>query len=389
MFKLILTIAVVSLGLSPTSAAHADPYLDGTAQLAALIEGGELVGAQQKVIELRALYSQDYALALQHGWLATQLGATEEAAAAYQRAAELSGGADEADLGLALSWIELGDERAASAVADIDDPKVRAEARAALDAAEAATAFEFGASGALFSTTYTRQTARDSALGVQASADFAWGPALLDFDVRALSYGYKGDPGRRNQAGASFSQTELYGGLGYAALDWGVQAQYGTVFDASSGSDVQIVGGSLRWSPYGDLVLEESSSFYAAENVHRLALSWRVPFGDWFTTFGGATQFVGSDTYSNGFLTAGWAADDSALWVGGKLGDEYKPVYLAFPAIFNGDELLEFGASAGGSLALSERWWLAASYSWDRLELDGASADAHTVSVSLGAHTWE
>ncbi len=51
-------------------------------ELMALIEANNWEAAQHKVVELRAVYSQDYTLALQHGWIATQQGNHDEAAAA-------------------------------------------------------------------------------------------------------------------------------------------------------------------------------------------------------------------------------------------------------------------------------------------------------------------
>ncbi|MCA9705319.1 MAG: hypothetical protein KDK70_05690 [Myxococcales bacterium] len=174
-----------------------------------------------------------------------------------------------------------------------------------------------------------------------------------------------------------------------AGVTWpvaGALLQYGLLLDPGL-RDVHAVGTSLRWSPWGDVLLAASVTLEGDHPRPRLAPSWRLPVHPHVWLHPGASlQVDGSDALGTGRVTVTVHGSPGAVWLGGMGGRERRPALLDVPVIFNLAEDLRYGVWLGGHLALPRGLGLLASYELYGLEpADPAAplAQAHYVSVGL------
>ncbi len=180
---------------------------------------------------------------------------------------------------------------------------------------------------------------------------------------------------------------------GYFDVGWGMRAggfalHYGIVYDGSgmlgTSHHVGITG---RWSPFGDIEVDVAGSFYDDMKIVRAEPSWRIPIA-----FGlsirpaAAIADAGGEVLATGMGTLAFDAQRFHLWVGGKYGDEVRPVYFAVPVVYDVTERIPYGAWAGVSVNATRDFRLSLSYAMDRLKQpSGTASDAHTLSLGAAA----
>jgi opacity protein-like surface antigen len=145
------------------------------------------------------------------------------------------------------------------------------------------------------------------------------------------------------------------------------------------------VGISGRWSPFGDLELRATASFYDDLKVLRAEPSWRIPIALGLSIRPGvAVEDAAGVVLATGLATLSFDHRRFGLWVGGKYGDEVRPVLFAVPVVVDVVERIPYGAWAGVRVNASDDVRIHLSYAMDRLkQTDGTQTSAHTL--SLGA----
>ncbi|MCB9688352.1 MAG: tetratricopeptide repeat protein [Alphaproteobacteria bacterium] len=333
-------------------------------------------GDLEELEALRARYPQDYALALEVGWLAFQEGRYALAEEAYTDAATLSGGSRDAVLGLAWTRQRLGDRRGALALLDqldADDPAV-AELRAAtrdpayavLLAGGAWTALPSGDGGPATSATEVRAGASGR------SAHLGGGAVLVvtqtPLDVGALDVATWGHA----DAGSALGGVELVGALFVDPNG-----------DLTPGG---VIGGVARWSPWGDGRLEASWTHPRGElpQVVRLSPSWFLPFGPIGVEPLAAVQLTDGEVLPSGGGTLWLVTRPLALWAGGRGGPQQSVTLLRLRASAAWPDRETAGAWAGLRLGRVDRAWVAGQWAGAWFDAAGARPRiANTLSLTL------
>lgn len=349
--------ALVTDGPAPSadapaaSVAPVDPYDDAFQRSAAEDRAGRLESAIAILRDAERLYPDDYPLALQLAWLLFRAERWQEAQHAYERADQLSHGAYDARLGLAWSRARLGDCEDAErrfGVLRTERPE-DARVRDGIAHCEAATRTRVTAWGAATLHEYASHPTKSQGFGVAAGLVALPGAFQVAAAYRGTWLAYDGAAARPPSALESFVQHEAYGTLGVGSKLLGVSAHYAFVYDGSaSTSSSHHVGATLRWSPFGDLLLAESTSLYADQNVHRLELSWRLPVSGGLSVRPAmAGQYAGRTWGGAGYLTLLGDHGRFGWWLGGKGGREIRPLYFGQSIVFNWAESISAGATAG------------------------------------------
>ena len=364
--------------------AHADDYEETFERALQLEEDERYDEAISELTPLAEHYPQDYKVRLQLAWLHFRAGRYAEALPHYEKAYALSNGALDPTLGLGWTHAKLGDNERAKTyfeeALDRDSDNASAkEGLALLEAAPdvaAATSWyvDLFAGGAtrFYSDATNLSVAAGPVLGVGVGrGDFALGATYrglgyqADSDTRfglaSQHQGMNDDARRSNSTGSgdtagatSSSQSELgwqheiYGTLAYGTAGWGVSAHYARIASGEvDGHDANVGGGVVRLSPFGDITLEASYSAYPDENVWRISPGWQLPIIDGFYIRpSGAFQVTTrmGDTYWTGSIATGWTSEGTSVEIGGKYGEQWRPVYLTLPVAYNDDGVIEWGA---------------------------------------------
>ena len=322
--------------LTPT-VASADAYTDAFERSAAEEKAGHWDAALAILHGAEAQYPEDYAIALQIGWVAFRAERWDVAEAAYARAIQLSHGAFDARLGLAWTRAKKGD----CAHADFaslqnerpDDARVR-DGLAACEAPKAPlyTAWGSGSYLALKTT---------SGYGGAVGAIVTPGPWLFAAAYRGTYF--SGSNGRF--ATEATTQHEGYGTVGYGSARAGVSAHYGYL---GGWTTAHHMGATGRFSPWGDVLLAYSTSFWDDLTIHRLELSWRMPLGKGVSLRpAGAAQLVDGAFKGAGALTLLGDHGGFGWWLGAKGGSETRPVQFTQSIVWNYVDTITAGATAG------------------------------------------
>ncbi len=385
-------LAVLLLATAAPATANAtDAYIAAFAKAASLERGGDPAAAAATMEELLPDYAEDYAVQLRIGWLHFQAGAYDKAEAAYGRAEEISDGATDARLGLAWTLLRLGrlEEAAHGFEAILEEAPENASAQQGLELARPEAPDGLTASVWLSGQTYQGHPAKKQAAGVSASLSFRAarrlvGGATYRFTAFRARQGPPQTPPK-----SDFEQHEGYVSLGPAWREAGGAIQYAYVSDSggNAGSG-HVLGCSLRWSPYGDLVLSGAWSMYEDDDVLGLEPSWLLPLGGglWLRLAAGL-QSMGDQSFASAHGRLAWAGEVFSVWVGGKAGEEMRPVYWDVPLVLNLEESVLYGASAGAGVALGAGWSLSAAFSTQRfiheVPVGELESNGHVLSVGL------
>lgn len=377
------------LALSLAAPAAAESAYDAAfAESRRLEAEGRPADAARALEPLTQDYDQDYALWLRLGWLRFEAEAYPEAEAAYRRAMALSGGAQDARLGLAWTLLREG-RRAAAAEgfrAILADDPAQASAQEGLALATVpAVSFAPHLSVSVFAE---GGASSGTWVGGLAGLDaLVRGHVLFGAAVRSADLGgsLAGGRGRGMNAGtATTGDLEAHLRAGWVTEPFGLIA-LGAFVTSSDGygparplGSAWIAGLSGRWSPFGDGVLEASWSAWPDVSILRLAPSWRLPVvAGLSVTPGLAVQHLVAPAGAGlppplaeavgawpvaGSLGLRYDGSGFSLWAGGKLGDEVRPAYLWQPSVWGITATFRGGGWAGGDLALGGGWALYAAW---------------------------
>lgn len=377
------------------SAAADDRYDSALAHARRLDADGNLRAAGEVLDAMGRAYPQDYTVALEAGWLRFRAGELRAAEREYARATALSGGTLESRLGLGWTLVRLG--RCGDALAELhlaqtlrpDDARARDGIAACSAPADSRADVELYPGIALTGHAYAGHATKDVAAGVAAGAGVLFVRHVL------ASATYRGTLVPLPSAGGgggtkTFAQHEGWAAVGWVAPSFGATAHYGLVYDGTGlyGTS-HTLGAALRVSPWGDGNVEASLSFYDDAKVVRIAPSWRIPLGRILSARpGAAVQWLSDEALLAGSLELSAAGSPGSVWIGGKLGAERRPVYLAVPTVFDLPETISGGLWAGGGLALGRGWILSLSYELQRLrdEATGDESGMHLLTLAVARH---
>ena len=146
-----------------------------------------------------------------------------------------------------------------------------------------------------------------------------------------------------------WDQHEAYATLGFSRPLAGVALHYAFVHDGSGALGASHhVGFTARVSPFGDVELRGSASFYDDMTVLRAEPSWRIPIAGGFSVRpGAAVAWASGAVRGTAMLTLSLDRSLGSLWAGGKYGVETRPVYFAVPVVYDIPESIAYGAWAG------------------------------------------
>jgi tetratricopeptide (TPR) repeat protein len=375
---------VISATASPAAADDPDPYEDGRAQAAQLESAGRVDQAVRLLTAMLPYFPQDIDLRLQLAWMLHHAGRFEEAAQRFSEAIAVSPAAVEPHLGLAHALARLDRceearphyERVAAERPDLG------EAAEGLARCAPVPAVRVTASVALGGVYYPDHPEKHLTGSITAGLALAHRSGFyLD---AAYRYARFAPPD-----GAPFSawdQHEAYGTIGYSGKLGGFLAHYAFVHDGSGSlGNSHHVGFTARFSPYGDIELRGSASFYDDMKELRIEPSWRIPiYGGLSIRPAAGIQDAGGEVFATVMGTLSFDHRRFSLWAGGKYGDEVRPVYFALPVVYDVSEKIAWGAWGGASVNVSDGVRIHLSYAMDRLKLaSGAEANAHAMTLGV------
>jgi len=412
---LILAVTAVSaLGFltSAGSATEPDPYTERFRRAGELEHQGHFEAAAEALEPLLGPYPDDYALELQLGWLRFRADQPKRAEHHYRRAVELSGGAQNARLGLAWSFVEQGEDRDAKPIFEAllaESPGlVAARDGLALIRLQHSPSTRIGGAYVHHSDHPFRRSGWALRVGADvplARRAFVSGTFRIsqltnaDTLITTPSTNPGGGPGPGGPGGPAsttrvsgiYEQPEVHLAAGLRERAWGLAAHFAYVNDRGEfDDDLFAVGLSGRLSHVGDLWLEGSASFYPDATVLRLSPWWRIELGrGFYVRPGGAVERADGDEWLGSyFAELGLAGSRGAVFAGGRGGRERRPTYLLVPLMLNLADDLTWGVWAGSTLRIGDRVEFRAVYQLDSLELiyndTRQQGRMHTLTLSLG-----
>jgi hypothetical protein len=334
-----LRLAGLCCALVASTAAAESGYEQHFEEALKLEQQGDYTAALDTLDDLEGDFPQDYPLMLQLGWLAYNAGSLDRAESYYTRAAELSGDSDETCRGL-------------EAIASTR--RVHGHGHASV--------LGYG---------YPAIGERSWGLGAVVGGGLQYRRLVGSATYRLGRFttatpspgGPPGMPGGPVQVDA-FTQHELYLAAGGSSSLVGVTGHYAMLHETSGTLGTgHVIGAAARFSPLGDVTVEASLSLYDDADVFRTAAAWAIPLGRGFWIQPGASlQVIDSTALGAGHLDVGYGNDRGEIWLGGKAGSEYRPVYLADSAAYNTLETIPWAAHFGGRIHLSDRWSLTGTF---------------------------
>lgn len=410
------------------STAHADAYAAKTAEVDRLEEAGDLKRAADLQEELARTYPQDYAGVLRSAWLAYRAGRYVRAGKAYRAALSLSPQSLDARLGLAWTLAKEGDREQAHGLfmalkkEAAGNPSVLAGLKETAAAPPSTVLAPLAGFGVLaYDGHELKKWALATTVGLslratrfQLTAAYRYSyfatvgsmnsqnSALIGSQSGALGPGPGAPPppppppgsvpagngngsGLGNGAGGSgFSHHEAYLTSRYDLERFGVGAQYAYIYDGSGEyGHVHLGGLSLRYSPWGDIMLSGNVSAYQDATIWRGVLAWRIPLGIFGVTPGVALQGNGEKARVAGELAVDLRWRLLSLYIGGRYGDQERLAYLERLVVYDVPETINYGGWAGLGLQLG-RLGISLTYSIDRYESStGQRSNGHFAGLTL------
>jgi tetratricopeptide (TPR) repeat protein len=434
---------------------EADPYATAFERAAAQEKAGDLAAAARTLEAILPAYPQDYDLTLRLAWIYFQSGRNADAERLYRAA--LKSGGDPATPTLGLAFALQRQRRCGEAVPAF---------RRALSLRPNDPTIQKGAADGLRLCKQTHATV-GLHLGYQALVGTSLSSALiisprLDLSIGRFYLGvvYRVRPDLNTALVTTtttiimprppmpgmppmpplvttvtstldiLAQHEAYLALGYHAPIAGFTARYGLTavqYGQSTTNDRRFapahhVGLTLRYSPFGDGLLNLATSIYPGDKVpaqqgmrpsssdpdvvvFRAEPSWRFPIRWGLSARPGlAAQWSPLGPTISGFGEITLDRPGFAVFAGGKGGPEHRPPHLDLPVVYNFRQIDRVigGAWAGGTLKLGRHhaWHINLTYAFDRLEgqvpnpqpiqivdpMAPAGMMVNTVAASLDSH---
>lgn len=413
-----LTVLSCCLLLAPASS-----------EVDALEAAGKYRKAASEAEDLAQAYPQDYGWTLRAAWLRFQAQHYRRATVHYRRAIELSGGSLESRLG--LSWSLLYDGHRRQAIAELEtlkrDYPEAPEIDEALAFARARGPVAYRPWASVTGQLYGNHPTLERGLGIQGGLSLtiaehtllaaSYGFARIGFDpivtdaLLADSLGAGNGNGAGNGSGSgngngngngngatngawgngntslgdSADQHQVHVAIGPVWAAGGVTLQYGFLY-VEGLPDLHAIGTSMRWSPWGDIVLAANTTIEADVVRPRIEPSWKLPVHEHVWLRPAFSMQIDDGVLPTGMLTLGVHGRPGALWLGGKYGRERRPAYLDTPVIFNIPGDIRWGGWVGGQLELPANMAFFAAYELDGVEVQTEAALARTQAhyITLG-----
>ena len=367
--------------LLATTPAAADAYDDAFAEAEALDRAGRHTEATEALARALPLYPQDFALPLQIAWRHYRGGRYDLAERYYRAALALSPTAPDALLGLAASLERQ--ERCDEALPVYEGLSV--DLQAAREGAIRCTpppAWKITPGVSLTGMTFPNHTYKSLAGSVALGVAFEHRSGF----TLGGTYRYGRFTPSEGAGIDAWDQHEAYASLGFQRPFAGIALTYGFVHDGSGALGASHhVGLAGRLSPFGDLEVRASASFYDDMNVYRVEPSWRIPIASGFSIRPAvAIQSADGEAMVSGGGALSLDRSRFSLFVGGKYGSEVRPAYLTLPVVYNTLDTITWGAWGGGSVNVSDGVRIHGSYAMDRLrQPDGAEISAHALTLGV------
>lgn len=382
-----IALSAATLAAGAETALAGDLYDDAMARSVELEQRGDAISAARELEAVAAEYPQDYAIALRIGWLRFNAGHYDAARRAYAAALALSPSSADARAGLAWSLARLGrcPEAAWQFRLVLSAQPDHAPARDGLTYCTpkpAPSEWHVTPAVSLTAHVYPDHTIKSYAGGVTGSLDVLHRSGW----VVGATYRYTHFWTRDETIVPSFGQHEIYARTGYEGSFFGLSLQYALAVDGSGYTGTSHhAGASLRFSPFGDIMLAGSASIYEDMNVFRLEPSWRIPIAGGFSIKpAGAIQRTATETLGTAMLTLSLDRAWGGLYAGGKYGEEVRPAYLGLSVVANTPDRIQWGLWAGGSVNVGAGVRINMAYSMDRLEQStGDTSNAHFITLGL------
>jgi tetratricopeptide (TPR) repeat protein len=367
--------------LTARRAEAADAYEDALARAAELEGRGRLDEAGRALDAVLPFYPQDYALPLQIAWIHYRAGRFAEAERFYRIAAERGSGAFDALLGLGLSLERQGRcDEARPLLQRLAAERPDAISPEALGRCAPRPSLRVTPSVSLTGQSFPGHPYKSLAGAVTAGLGFAHEGGFF----LGATYRYSHFSPPSGATVSAWDQHDGYLSLGYQVPRGGVLAHYAVVHDGSGSLGTSHhVGISARWSPFGDIELRASGSFYDDMKVLRVEPSWKIPIA-WGISIRPAlaVEDAGGSALATGMATLALDRRLFNLYVGGKYGSEIRPVLFSVPVVYDILETISYGAWAGGGVNVTDDVGIHLSYAMDRLkQMDGTAQSAHAITA--------
>ena len=409
------------LWLTLALAARADDLASAWARAGVLEARGDPSAACDELLPWLALYPQDYALALQIGWLAFSAERYREAEDAYRQAVALSSGAPEASVGLAWTLLRVGRSPEARALVEALPP---GEQRDQLEAALPKTRWMARLGGSytalppeagLKSATELRIGGSTAGRSLYAGVDLSmFAYDLSDVSVQGAKLarmgprrgqgqgGPPGDetteedpPGKNQQPGfpGSLAQVEapwvdlsVWTRAGARGKNLGAELIEAALLRTAPGSEPGFVlGGILYGAPPLNPQMEISLTRprEGAGDVGRVAVG-----GLWKVSVLGIAPQVALQRPPGALLPSAGATlwllpEDLGVWVGGRYGPQVYTSLLDLGAHAAWGATERAGLWAGARLGSLDKLWFSASGSASWLDLGTTVRPAWMIGLLL------
>ena len=372
-----------ALGLVAGAApARADTYTEALAFAAELAREGHLDDAARVLESAVPLYRQEPALLLEIASIHLRAGRYGLAERFYRAALALTAGQHpDARLGLATTLAEEGrcEEALPLFTALAEERPDIAAARAGVARCTPAPSWRITPHLSLTGAVFPDHPVKAYAGGLTPGISFAHASGFfLD-----ATYRYTRFEPAASASIAPWDQHEAYATIGFARPLAGIALHYAFVYDGSGALGASHhVGFTGRVSPYGDIELRGSASFYDDMTVLRAEPSWRIPIAGGFSIRpGGAVEWASGEVRGTGMLTLSLDRALGSLWAGGKYGVEIRPVYFSVPVVYDIPENIAYGVWAGAALNVNPDLRIYLSYAMDRLTWSTGASNAHALTV--------
>ncbi len=360
---------------------------------------------------LAQTYPQDYSLHLQLGWLAYNAGDYALAQSFYKVAVKLSEGSPQSLMGQGLCHLKR--HQRASAIrafrAVVSQSPNNRDAQNALRAAAALRDYLFAPSVSLGYVHYPQSLIGEKSFAasigvglnlkpspkISFSADYRYAKFAFELDEQFVQSGsgrFQSDSGGSGRSYSYLGQSDLYLFAGYDADSYGARLHYG--YSSSPGytlEEAHVGGLTLRINHIGlggPVVVHSNYSVYADARILRVAPGWKIPLTSQISVDVGGAMQQSDDGQNYGNLKLGITGGGKSwdAWFGGKYGDEFRPAYLDYSAIYNMTELIRWGAWAGVAIAVGDESFIKVAAEWSHLldAADGSESEMYFISVGLG-----
>lgn len=378
---------ILGMTLAHPSIARGDNYSDAMSRAKALAAKGEVGRAATELDRVIPEYPQDYAIALEAGWLHYRAGEYGAAERDYHIARSRSPQAMDARVGLGWSLAQQGRcteaEREFQAILSVSPE--HAEATLGVNRCkELNPSTSVVGSVAWTELRFPSHAIKEAGHGITLSLD----SAIAGRWVLGGTFRYTTFTTVEGSGVAGFHQNEGYVRLGYTSPKTDLIFTGAVVVDSSQTTGTsRHVGLWARQSltSHFDLRVSGSASLYRDQTRLRLEGASRVGLGGPVSLIPFlAVQNGSSNALYSGGATLLVEGNKLGAWFGGKYGDEDKPAYLERSVVYNNSEKIRWGLWAGAKVLPAP--WLSvwAGYSLDRLETtSGDTSNMHAVTMGL------